>query len=69
MVNAVAPGFFATEMTADYREAIESQARRAALGRIGEPEELAQAVLFLASPAASYVAGTTLVVDGAFSIS
>ena len=67
-VNAVAPGFFATEMTADYREAIEAQIERAALGRIGEADELAHAVLFLASPAASYVTGATLVVDGAFSI-
>jgi NAD(P)-dependent dehydrogenase (short-subunit alcohol dehydrogenase family) len=67
-VNAVAPGFFATEMTADYREAIDGQVRRAALGRIGEADELAHAVLFLASPAASYITGTTLVVDGAFSV-
>ena len=67
-VNAVAPGFFATEMTADYREAIDAQIDRAALGRIGEADELAHAVLFLASPAASYVTGATLVVDGAFSI-
>jgi NAD(P)-dependent dehydrogenase (short-subunit alcohol dehydrogenase family) len=67
-VNAVAPGFFATEMTADYREAIDAQIHRSALGRIGEADELAHAVLFLASPAASYITGTTLVVDGAFSI-
>jgi NAD(P)-dependent dehydrogenase (short-subunit alcohol dehydrogenase family) len=67
-VNAVAPGFFASEMTDDYRQAIDAQVRRAALGRIGEADELASAVLFLASPAASYITGTTLVVDGAFSI-
>jgi NAD(P)-dependent dehydrogenase (short-subunit alcohol dehydrogenase family) len=65
-VNAVAPGYFLTEMTADHREAMEAQVRRAPVGRIGEADELASAVLFLASPAASYITGTTLVVDGGF---
>lgn len=67
-VNAVAPGYFATEMTAGHSDAIEAQISRSAIGRIGEADELASAVLFLASRAASYVTGETLVVDGGFAI-
>ena len=68
-VNAVAPGFFATETNAAFvaDEQIGQQLReRTSLGRWGKPEEIAGAVLFLASPAASYVTAHTLVVDGGY---
>ncbi len=66
-VNAVAPTFINTPGTA---EALEDDAFRAdvlsriALGRIGEPMEVASAVVFLASPAASLITGDTLLIDG-----
>jgi len=66
-VNAVAPTFINTPGTA---EALEDDAFRAdvlsriALGRIGEPMEVASAVVFLASPAASLITGDTILVDG-----
>jgi 3-oxoacyl-[acyl-carrier protein] reductase len=63
-VNAVAPGFIETEMTADLpRELLESVPAR----RPGRPDEVAAAVRFLASDAASYVTATTLFVDGGMS--
>src|SRR5262249_19959581 len=68
-VNAVAPGFFATEMTSQYRPGyLDQQLSRVTLGRTGEPAELTAAVLFLASEAASYVTGQVLVVDGGFTL-
>ncbi|MBI5104123.1 MAG: glucose 1-dehydrogenase [Solirubrobacterales bacterium] len=65
-VNAVVPGLFATEMTADYvaDRAEADQVPRIPVGRLGEVEELAAAVLFLAGDAASYITGEALVVDG-----
>jgi NAD(P)-dependent dehydrogenase (short-subunit alcohol dehydrogenase family) len=67
-VNAVAPGYFVSEMTDGHTDAIKQLLVRVPSGRMGEPEELATAVLFLASDAASYVTGQTLVVDGGFTI-
>lgn len=68
-VNGVAPGFFATErnadMVADERIA-EWLDKRTSLRRWGKPEEIAGAVVFLASPAASYITGHTLTVDGGY---
>jgi len=64
-VNAVAPGFIDTDMTRalpeDVRNALLTQIP---LGRLGQAEEIAQAVAFLASPRASYITGTTLHVNG-----
>jgi NAD(P)-dependent dehydrogenase (short-subunit alcohol dehydrogenase family) len=64
-VTALAPGFFPSEMTDQLPDGyIDSQLTRVPAGRPGDPDELAAAVVFLASPAAGYVTGTTLVVDG-----
>jgi NAD(P)-dependent dehydrogenase (short-subunit alcohol dehydrogenase family) len=64
-VNAVAPGLFETDMTTDFFEdKIAGQLPLVPMGRGGRADELAAAVLFLASDAASYITGTTLVVDG-----
>ncbi len=64
-VTALAPGFFPSEMTDQFPDGyIDSQLARVPAGRAGDPDELAAAVVFLASPAANYITGTTLVVDG-----
>lgn len=71
-VNTVAPGAFRSDMTdfvlsdADARQRIEDGIP---LGRVGEPDDLAAAVLYLCSPAGRYVTGTTLAVDGGITAS
>jgi 3-oxoacyl-[acyl-carrier protein] reductase len=65
LVNCVAPGFIETDMTA----ALPEEARKAMLdwiplGRLGQPDDVAGAVLFLASDLASYITGQVLVIDG-----
>lgn len=68
-VNAVAPGYFATEANRAMQgdPALAGYlGRRTSLGRWGEPGEIAGAVLFLASPEASYVTGETIHVDGGY---
>jgi 3-oxoacyl-[acyl-carrier protein] reductase len=65
-VNAVAPGWCNTAMnklTPD-SPAVQERLRLIPLHRIGEPEEMAEAVLFLASPRAAYVTGQTVTIDG-----
>ncbi len=65
LCNAVAPGFIDTEMTAALPEAARAGLlAQIALGRLGRPEDVANVVRFLAGPAASYMTGQTLVVDG-----
>ena len=65
-VNAVAPGVTNTDMVANLpKEMIEPLIKTIPLGRIGEPRDVANAFLFLASPLASYVTGEILSVDGA----
>lgn len=68
-VNAVSPGYFASEMTDGSDPALASLLQRVCENRMGEPEELGAALVFLASDAASYVTGHTLVVDGGFTCS
>ena len=68
-VNAVAPGFFASEMTDSYpEEYIASLSHRMLAGRVGDPQELAACVLYLASAAGGYVTGQTFTVDGGLAI-
>jgi 3-oxoacyl-[acyl-carrier protein] reductase len=64
-VNAVAPGFVETDMTAKLSDAArEAMLGQVPLGRPAYPADVASAVLFLASDAASYITGQTLHVDG-----
>lgn len=64
-VNAVVPGSIDTRVWDTVSEEGRiAAARNIPLGRLGQPEEVAAAILFLASPAASYITGTTLLVDG-----
>lgn len=64
-VNAVAPGFTATEMVASMPDKIlDGMKARTPLGRLGEPRDIANAYLFLASDEASFITGDTLRVDG-----
>ena len=64
-VNCVAPGFIDTEMTQAMAQAQrEALLARIPLGRLGTPEDIAHAVLFLASPRAGYITGATLHVNG-----
>jgi 3-oxoacyl-[acyl-carrier protein] reductase len=64
-VNAVAPGFISTDMIAGMPEKIlEGLRARIPLGRMGEPRDIANAYLFLASEEASFITGATLRVDG-----
>lgn len=64
-VNAVAPGFIQTAMTDVLSDEVKEQLLKAVpMGRLGQPEEVADAVLFLASPMATYITGQVLNVNG-----
>lgn len=64
-VNAVAPGFIETDMVSAMPEAALNQVKALTpMGRLGKPEEIAEAVVFLASPRSSYVTGQVLAVNG-----
>jgi NAD(P)-dependent dehydrogenase (short-subunit alcohol dehydrogenase family) len=71
-VNAVAPGLIESNMTAGMKgvEVLEKpQMERTPMGRWGTPQDIAPAVLFLSSPAARFITGQTLPVDGGYSVS
>ena len=69
-VNAIAPGWFETDMTAPVHTMPlnDEVLSRTPAGRWGQPEELAGTAVFLASRASDFVTGTTVVVDGGYSI-
>jgi len=68
-VNAVAPGFIATDMTDALGEAVtDGVKQQISLGRLGQPEEVASVVRYLASEDASYITGQTIVVDGGLAL-
>ena len=64
-VNAVAPGFIATDMTAVLPEAVQAEMTKGIpLGRVGQPDDVANAVAFLAAEQSGYLTGQVLCVDG-----
>ena len=68
-VNVVSPGVIATDMNSEYSEAdMSALAEETPLGRIGRPEEVAEAVYYLASDKASFINGQVLGVDGGFAV-
>ncbi|WP_267617684.1 SDR family NAD(P)-dependent oxidoreductase [Gordonia bronchialis] len=68
-VNAIAPGFFESEMTDTYQDGyLDSQLPRVVLGRTGRGEEIAATAIWLATPASGYVTGQTVAVDGGVTI-
>lgn len=70
-VNAIGPGYFESEMTAELfasEDDVAEVARHTPMGRPGAPHELDGALLFLASPASSYVTGQLLLVDGGWTV-
>ena len=68
-VNALAPGFFVSEMTDELKPGyLDSLMPRIILGRLGDAAEVTATAVWLASPAAGYVTGQTIVVDGGISI-
>ncbi|MBO4873790.1 MAG: 3-oxoacyl-ACP reductase FabG [Bacteroidales bacterium] len=68
-VNAVAPGFIETDMVAKMPEnVLDGMRAKVPVGRLGQPEEIASAYLFLASEEAAYINGATLSVDGGMTI-
>jgi NAD(P)-dependent dehydrogenase (short-subunit alcohol dehydrogenase family) len=73
-VNAVCPGWMATPMTRDRasarlgRDVLDTAARIVPMGRVAEPIEVAELVVWLASPAASYLTGQGIVADGGFTV-
>jgi len=68
-VNCIAPGFFDSEMTAEYPPGyLDAVKQRVLSGRTGDPEELAASLVWLVSDAGGYVTGQTVVVDGGVTV-
>ena len=68
-INSVSPGYVKTDMSKGWSpETFEKIKNQTVAGRISQPEEIAQAILFLASDEASYATGTDLLIDGGFNI-
>ncbi|QDU39724.1 3-oxoacyl-[acyl-carrier-protein] reductase FabG [Maioricimonas rarisocia] len=68
-VNAIAPGFIVTDMTEAIRNAAESEIKKKVpLRRLGQPDDIAHAVTFLASDEASYITGQVLTIDGGMTL-
>jgi len=68
-VNAVAPGFIETDMTAELDQKMKDGVIASApIGRLGSAEDIANAVVFLASPDSGYITGQTITVDGGLSL-
>ena len=67
-VNAVSPGFTRTDMAKTWSEQVWEQVKTSLLNRVGEPEEIAEAICFLASEKASFITGQSILVDGGYSI-
>jgi len=68
-VNAVSPGFTETDIAQTWNETVWNQLKTSLLGRVAQPQEIAEAILFLASDRASFITGQTLLVDGGYAIS
>mgnify|MGYP001571222034 CR=1 FL=1 len=68
-INAVAPGYTDTPITANWDDEVWAKAKTSLLKRIAQPKEIAEVILFLASDKASFVIGQTIIVDGGYSIS
>jgi NAD(P)-dependent dehydrogenase (short-subunit alcohol dehydrogenase family) len=68
VVSAIAPGAFASDMNRDARDHGDALAKRIPSQRIGTPEDMAGAAIFLASRAGDYVVGSTIIVDGGVSL-
>jgi 3-oxoacyl-[acyl-carrier protein] reductase len=65
LVNAIAPGFIETDMTSSLKDELKSEMLKSIpLGAFGQPEDIANAALFLAGPGARYITGQVLTVDG-----
>lgn len=69
LVNAVAPGFTETPLSKIWDKEVWKQLKTALLGRVAQPKEISEVILFLASDKASFITGQTILVDGGYSIS
>jgi 3-oxoacyl-[acyl-carrier protein] reductase len=67
-VNAVSPGFTRTDFSRNWNESTWARSKRALLNRCAEPEDIADAILFLASDDARFITGQTVTVDGGYTL-